>query len=267
MSIDGQQLTVKEEVVALENTSLEAALFEPPPGYTPANNKAEVIKEGDSENAGVASYSPLPTTQVPLNDPTMPALAPPSAGISDANVNRPKQPGVVRIGISRPTAEMGKDFDFSDAPVAVMNTLKVALTDDNVEAVLLQSALPEREAKQAQCDYVFVSKVMRKKGGGGMFGGMGPMLAGAAAGMIPGVGGMIGSVAASTVITATTMSGGFKSKDEITFEYRFVGVDGTVVIPVTTTKQKAKKDGEDVLTPQISAAAKLALEKIAKPQP
>lgn len=177
-----------------------------------------------------------------------------------------KKPGIVRIGISMPAADMGKDFDFTDAPTAVMNTIQVALTDEKVETIFLQSPLPEREAKQKQCDYVFVSKVSRKKSGGGMFGSMLPMLGSVGASMIPGVGGIVGSIAASTIITATTMSGGFKSKDEVTFEFRVSAADGTVVIPTTVTKQKAKKDGEDVLTPQISQAAKTTLEKI-QPQP
>ena len=182
--------------------------------------------------------------------------------IEQEAVKAAKKPGVKRIGISLPAAEMGKDFDFTDAPTAVMNTLQVALTDDKVETIFLQSALPEREAKQKECDYVFISKVTRRKGGGGMFGGMMPMLAGVGAGMLPGVGGIVGSVAASTVITATTMSGGFKSKDEVAFEYRVNNVDGAVVIASTVSKLKAKKDGEDVLTPQIAQAAKVTLEKI-----
>jgi hypothetical protein len=61
------------------------------------------------------------------------------------------------------------------------------------------------------------------------------------------------------------MSGGFKSKDEVAFEYRVLAADGTTIVPATTSKQKAQKDGEDVLTPQLAQAAKITLEKIAKP--
>ena len=93
-----------------------------------------------------------------------------------------KKPGVIRIGVSSPVAEMGKDFNFADAPMAIRNTLEVALTDDNVEVIFLESALPEKEAKLKKCDYIFISKVTRKKGGGG-FGGMGML--GGMAGMIP----------------------------------------------------------------------------------
>jgi hypothetical protein len=41
-----------------------------------------------------------------------------------------KKPGIIRIGVSAPATDMGIDFDFADAPTAVMNTLQVALTDE-----------------------------------------------------------------------------------------------------------------------------------------
>ncbi len=177
-----------------------------------------------------------------------------------------KKPGMIRIGIVSPITEMGKDYSFADTPMAVRNTLEIALAEETVETVFLESALPEKEARLKKCDYIFFSKVTRKKGGGGMFGSMAPMLAGAA-GMIPGVGiaGAVAASAASTVITATAMSGGFKSKDEVGFEYRVVGADGSTVIPATPSKQKAKKNGEDVLTPQIQQAASATLAKVVKP--
>lgn len=179
----------------------------------------------------------------------------------------PKKEGVIRIGIVSPLAEMGNDFSFADTPMAVRNTLQVALTEEKIETIFLESALPEKEARLKKCDYIFFSKVTRKKGGGG-FGGMG-MLGGLAgmAGMIPGVGiaGAIAGAAASTAISVATMSGGFKSKDEVGYEYRVLAADGTTILPPTASKQKAKKDGEDVLTPQLAQAAKVTLEKIAKP--
>lgn len=175
-----------------------------------------------------------------------------------------KKPGVVRIGITSPLAEMGKDFNFADTPFAVRNTLEVALKEDKIETVFLESALPEKEARLKKCDYIFYSKVTRKKGGGGFGGMMGLGMLAGAAGMIPGAGiaGSIVGSAASTAVSVASMSGGFKSKDEIGFEYRLVGADGTVIVPATATRQKAKKDGEDVLTPQIAQAAKTTLEKI-----
>lgn len=193
-------------------------------------------------------------------------------GFNPASVLSPtdapeKKPGMIRIGVTSPLAEMGKDFSFADTPMAVRNTLEVALKEEHTEIVFLESALPEKEAKLKKCDYIFYSKVMRKKGGGGFGGMMGLGMLAGAAGMIPGAGmaGAIAGSAASTAISVASMSGGFKSKDEVAFEYRVTAVDGTAVIPATATKQKAKKDGEDVLTPQIAKAAEAALAKIAKP--
>lgn len=178
-----------------------------------------------------------------------------------------KKPGIMRIGITSPIAEMGQDFTFADTPLAMRNTLEVALKEDHTELVFLESTMPDKEAKQKKCDYIFYSKVTRKKGGGG-FGGLGALggLAGMA-GMIPGVGiaGAVAGAVASTAITTAAMSGGFKSKDEVSFEYSLAAIDGTVLIPLTKTKAKAKKDGEDVLTPQIRTATEAAIAKIAIP--
>ncbi len=197
------------------------------------------------------------------------AAFPQSVAIPQDPVKQEKKPGVIRIGIVAPMAEMGKDFSYADTPLAVRNTLEVALAGDNIETVFLESALPEKEAKLKKCDYVFYSKVTRKKGGGG-FGGLGQLggLAGMA-GMIPGAGiaGAVAGAAASTAISVASVSGGFKSKDEVSYEYRLSAVDGTAIIPATVTKQKAKKNGDDVLTPQISAAADLVLAKLPKPEP
>jgi hypothetical protein len=267
-SVDGQTMKIAEEVVSLIRTDLDASLFEAPAGYMPADSKAELGGDDPgSTSTGVPQPQPTPPAEVAAANTSAPSLAPPSAGMVELNYKGPKKSGVIRIGIAQPTIDMGNDFQsqVQDPATAVRNTLAVALKTGTVETVYLETGLTEQEAKQNECDYIFYSTVKRKKGGGGMFGMMGPMLAGAAASMIPGVGGMIGSVAASTVMTATTMSGGFKSKDEVTFEYRVAGVDGSIVVPPTSSKQKAKKDGEDVLTPQIRAATDAALARITKP--
>lgn len=248
---DGNSVTIEEEVVELTRTSLDQALFEVPAGYVPSNGSAPL-----SDHTADAA----PSAMAPAS-----SLAPPAAGMTVETADIPKKPGSIRLGIAAPTAEMGNDFDAGNTPMAVRNTLAVALKNDNVETVILDSGLPEQEAKQKECNYIFYSKVTRKKGGGGFFGSMGPMLAGAAAGMIPGVGGVVASVATSTVMTASAISGGFKSKDEIGFEYRVMGLDGTALIPANGTKQKAKKNGEDVLTPQIQQAATATLAKVVKP--
>jgi hypothetical protein len=259
-------MKITEEVVSLIRTDLDASRFEAPAGYTAADSKAELGgNDVESPAAAIAQPNPTPPAEMTPVNASTPSLPPPSAGIAELNYKGPKKPGVIRIGIAQPSIDMGNDFQsqVQDPATAVRNTLAVALKTAVIETLYLETSLVEQEAKQNDCDYIFYSTVKRKKGGG-MFGMMGPMLAGAAAGLIPGVGGMIGSVAASTVITATTMSGGFKSKDEVTFEYRVTGVDGSIVVPPASSKQKAKKDGEDVLTPQIQNAAVTTVAQIGK---
>jgi hypothetical protein len=196
------------------------------------------------------------------------SFTPPSAGVSAPQTAPAPEVlgnGGTCIALATPITDMGSDFDpGADAGSGVRNTLAVALKTGSVETINLETPLAQQEAAQKGCGYVLHSKVTRKKGGGGMFGMMGPMLAGAAAGMIPGVGGIVASVATSTVITATTVSGGFKSKDEISFEYRLTDSKGTELIPLTKTKMKAKKNGDDVLTPQLQQAAEATLQKISQ---
>lgn len=255
------RITVQEEVVELIKTSLDPALFEAPTGYSPAGNSSPVA---DNTAEITPDYNP-PADGPPSNIPA-PALNPPPAGVAAAEtLAGTKRAGIIRIGIAAPAADMGQDFTAGDTSQAVRNTIAVALKTDKVETVFLDSSLPAQEARQKQCDYIFYSKVTRKKGGGGLFGSMGPMLAGAAAGMIPGVGGIVASIATSAAITASTISGGFKSKDEVGFEYTLTNIDGTSLIPTTSSKQKAKKNGEDILTPQIQQAAAAVLSKTDKP--
>ncbi|MEJ7712779.1 MAG: hypothetical protein WKF84_23755 [Pyrinomonadaceae bacterium] len=59
--------------------------------------------------------------------------------------------------------------------------------------------------------------------------------------MIPGVGGMIASTVGSMVIQQT-MSKTAKAKDELTFDYKVVGLD-SAVLSQNITKAKTKQDG------------------------
>lgn len=235
------KITITEEATNVTRSNLGGTFFDVPAGYTPIKGSVSALA------------LPSPTSDMPTSTTQPPANAP--------QASEQKRTGTIRIGIARPAAEMGKDFNGGDSTEAVSNTLAVALSNPSIETVELETGLPEQEARQKKCDYVIYSKVTRKKGGG-MFGSMAPMLAGAAAGMIPGVGGIVASVATSTVMTAATISGGFKSKDEVSFEYRVASADGSIFLPSTTTKQKVKKDGEDVLSPQIAAAGQAFLNKL-----
>jgi len=61
--------------------------------------------------------------------------------------------------------------------------------------------------------------------------------------------------AAASAASSASMSGRLKNKDEITLEYHLNKPDGSSTIPSDTLKQKAQKDGDDVLSPMIDEAS------------
>jgi hypothetical protein len=106
-----------------------------------------------------------------------------------------------------------------------------------------------------QCDYLLYVDLKRKKGGGGGF--LKQMVMTNLACM----GGNAACAAASGASQAT-MAGRLKNKDEITLEYHVNKSDGSSAVASTTLKQKAQKDGDDVLSPMIAGASKSILDSI-----
>ena len=91
-------------------------------------------------------------------------------------------------------------------------------------------------------------------------------VAGAAAGHIPGGGtaasGAARSAAITGVYTTAVVVGSIKAKDELSLEYKLDRVENTNTVVTNTAKAKAKSDGEDILTPQIEAAAQAILNAV-----
>jgi hypothetical protein len=270
MTMDGQKegIVQTEEVVELTKTALEASLFEPPAGYSPANNKAE-LKDGDSSNASNNQPNNLPasTNSDTANYTTNPTLAPPMAGMTEPKSLAPKKAGTIRIGIAPPNVKTPDKNTDSAEPLelstAIRDSLISQLRGEKVEAVQLSTATPEAEARQKECDYILYASVTQKRGGGGMFGKMVAMGALTVVGaVVPGVGTMIATQVGSIVLQQQ-MGKAAKAKDEFTFDYKVANLND-VVLSQAVTKAKAKKDGEDVLSPQIQQASKTILEKLAK---
>jgi hypothetical protein len=86
--------------------------------------------------------------------------------------------------------------------------------------------------------------------------------------MVGMTGGIAGAVAAGAVSTAATGAAGLathvKAKDEITFEYRLVPTSGQTAPLANSASAKAKRDGEDVLTPLIEQAASSIVAHLTK---
>jgi hypothetical protein len=256
--------TMTNEVLELSREPLDPALFDVPQGYRLVTSYQELY--------GMASEPTRPTVdnrdeKAPGGgNPVMAAAANAPAGFVAAN--SPKKPGVIRIGIMPPKAQMTGD-NGSQAAEALRNTFASFLNGPSVELVALSSRLGAQaieEAKQAQCDFVLSSSLTQKKGGGGMFGKALGNIATSAVGHVPGAstagGAAARSVAISGVYTAADVSRSVKSKDELSLEYRLDSIDGTKPGFSKVEKAKAKSDGEDIFTPLVEKAAEAVFSAI-----
>ena len=190
----------------------------------------------------------------------------PSATTAGATPNK-KQPGVIRIGLVLPKVQVTAG-DVAQSAEAVRNSFASRLNTTGVEVVMLNAASAS-EARQKECDYMLsVSMVVKKGGGGSMFGRAIGNIAGSAAGHIPG-GSTAGTAAARSatiagVYTAATIAGNIKAKDELSLDYRVDRTDSPNTVLADTAKAKAKSDGEDILTPQVDKAAQAILAAVKK---
>lgn len=144
---DGQSFSSTQEIVALDMTTLEAALFEVPADYREAKTYAEL--------SSVSSATP--------DD---------SPGVIDASENNrqpsataapPKDADSIRIGIV--AVNNRTERSFSEA--ALRDRLISFLDDQGVDAISLtagaESAELAAEAKSKQCDFILYTDVVNLK--------------------------------------------------------------------------------------------------------
>ncbi len=275
----GQPIKLSSEATEITKTELDAQLFEVPPGYTEDTESAG--KNGQGKNAGNDMYAAPPapvkiaktskekkdskadnavkTESVPM------AQFPAELTASNTAPLGAKRKGVIRIGIAKPFIKMPDSKDDKTAPLQLSAAVRDALVEsfkgETVEAVRLSTETPESEAKQMDCDYIFYANVTQKRGGSS-FGKMFAMEAlNIGLSMIPGVGFIAGTV--GSVIIQQTMGKSAKAKDEFTFDYKVTDTAGAM-LSQAVTKAKTKKDGEDVLNPQLKQASTTVLAEINK---
>jgi hypothetical protein len=153
---DGTQSVMTIEVIELDRATLEASLFEIPPGYTEAKSFQEFV------GAGLASAHVDGSGA--------------SQGVGRNNeqasfVVGPKRPGVIRIGITSANDRTGRLASRAYVRANLVN----AINSSNIEAIPLSGRSNEQaeaEAKQNGCDFVLFTDVagIKKSGSGGMFG-------------------------------------------------------------------------------------------------
>lgn len=188
-----------------------------------------------------------------------------------APVLSPKKAGTVRIGIILPQAAQGV-LSPSNAREELRNEWMQLFTGPNLEPVKINAGLPEQglaEAKSLDCDYIVFSTLTQKTDNSGMkkFGllraasSMVPM-----AGMTSGMAGIAAVTVAQTAMTTSMDMGSFvKAKQEVGLQYRMVSVNTLQPLLESSSYVKATQDGQDVITPMVTQAAKTIYSKIQFP--
>ncbi len=260
------------EVLEISNATLDAALFDVPAGYRKVKSSSELYASMSNQTSNDSAVS-----QDNNNSSNNLGMRQNIKSVSNPNVNvsaevGAKKAGVVRVGLANvKTGSVGEGLNAAELAGAVGNTLSEYLKSPNVELVRLEAKLSsaiDAEAKQKECDYVVYALVSHKKGGGGfgMFKSIAPVLGNVVpvAGMTGNVAGQVaGQVASTAIYTAASATGNVKSKDELTLDIK-VNSNGGGAALAKQYKQKAKGDGDDIITPLIEQAAQAILDAVAK---
>ena len=166
------------------------------------------------------------------------------------------------------TASVGEGMDAAQFGLGVQTTLAEYLKSPEIEIVVIEAKLPsaiEVEAKEKAIDYLISATVSHKKGGSGfgMFGAIAPVLGQVApmAGMGGSVAGAVaGSVAATAIMTAASMSQNVKAKDSIELNVSMQKASDKSVVLTKQLKEKAKSNGQDIITPLIEKSAQAIID-------
>jgi hypothetical protein len=212
---------------------------------------------------GISAAKALPAAPPAVTMPTA-AAATPAATPGD------KKPGIIRIGIAMPKAQLGQGQQGPSAGEPLRVMLTQYLAGPSVETIAIVALLPdqmEAEAKSKQCDYLVFSSLTQKKPTGGMgflknassLSNMIPMV-----GMVNSVGAMAAASAATTAAQAATLSSNVKAKSDVVLEYHMTAAGNPAPVLNTTIDAKATTDGEDVITPLVEKEATAIMAEVSK---
>lgn len=268
-----------QEVVELSKATLDQALFEAPADYREVKDAAQMYAtaatSGSSYNGassgGNYNSSPNDASSWGLSSSMKTAAAPQPETAAPTTLS-PKKPWTIRIGVAVKTTSVGEGITSNDLTVAVQNTLGQYLKGTRVEIVLLEAKLAAAqtgEAKEKECDYVLQVTAAHKKGGGGGFG-FGKILGQAVSqsGMLGATGSVAGNiagqVASQAIMSATSLSGNVKNKDELTLDLKLQSTTDNNSPLARQFKAKAKADGDDIISVIVEQAAQAILDALVK---
>ncbi|MBX7056388.1 MAG: DUF4412 domain-containing protein [Pyrinomonadaceae bacterium] len=268
-----ESFSMIQEVVEMSKATLDASLFEVPADYREVKDAAQMYASagtsGVNYSGGSASSQTSSQSQSGLSSTLKNAAEPNKPAASAIG---PKKAGTVRIGLAGvKTGAVGDGISAADLSAAVQNSLSEYLRGTMVELVPLEAKLPSAqadEAKAKECDFVIMATASHKKGGGGFgFGKMmsvvAPVVGQTGIGHTGSTAGNIaGQMATNAIVSAGTVAGRVKSKDEITLDLKVTStVDNSS--PLTRQfKAKAKSDGDDLISAIAEQAAQAILDAV-----
>ena len=265
-----ESFSMIQEVVELSRTTLDAGLFEVPTDYREVKDASQLYTSAAISSAN----SDDSDRKSSILGPAKPIQSAEASGLSKnvssaalpANTSSvgPKKEGTIRIGVIVKTGSVGEGLAAADLAKAVENTFGQTLKGTKVEIVPIEAKLVAAQAgelKEKECDYAMLATVSHKKGGGG-FGSFGKMFSAVAP--VMGYGGIAGQLAASAVITAASMSGSMKAKDELTLDIAVNSAANPSPVLAKQFKAKAKGDGDDIISAVIQQAAQAIIDTIGK---
>lgn len=270
-----EMMTMLNEVVELSQATLDASLFDVPPGFREVKNASELYSSMSSQSS--SSQSNYGSTTGNDDAPSNSGMSQSVKNMSQSEPSVPatvgaKKEGTVRIGLAGiKTGAVGAGLNAQELAAAIQNTMGEYLKGTKIELVKLEASVTtaiESEARQKECDYVLYAQVSHKKGGGGfgMFKSIAPVLGSIvpAASMGSRAGQVAGQIANTAIYTAANTSGSVKSKDELTLDVKLNATEGGASALAKQYKTKAKSDGEDIISPLVEQAATAILGAVSK---
>lgn len=157
----GKPMTMKQEVVDLQRTPQDPALFDVPAGYTQASSAQELYAVNQSD-----MMAAMNNARERNND---------TGGTSSNGAAETKRPGTIRVGV----VAINNKTDKSVSTDSLRAQLIGSLNSSNLDAVSLNATSTseiEAEARQKQCDFILytdIAAIKQASAGkkiGGMFG-------------------------------------------------------------------------------------------------
>lgn len=227
-----------------------------------AMNRTEILRRGNELlRAMVITMSRVPAPAVILS--AMVTVLAGTAVHADAQTaaGPPGEPTCIAIVL--PSVK-GVSGDATEFAAAVRERFVDFLTGPSLRAVAVEARLSSQaieEARQKHCDRVLLTSIALKRHDGSGW----ARTLGGAAGSAAWYGVPYGTAATAAARGAaiagaqviSTMAASTKAKDEVTLEYRFGSVDTVARAAPRVEKAKAKRDGEDLLTPLVEKASEV----------